>query len=114
MKAKEFNKVKEGFKEASELLHGKTPKGTTMDVINIHHKSIPMTSVVPHFTPRKIRALRNQLNLSQENFAKVLGVTTSSVRSWEQGQRVPNNSIFHLMKLLKDNNKRVEELVVIK
>lgn len=38
MDQKDFDNVKQGFKEAKKLLRGKVPKGTTADSFKIHHK----------------------------------------------------------------------------
>jgi len=39
-------------------------------------------------TPEEFRALRKHLNLSQERFARLLGVSFSTVSRWENGSRV--------------------------
>jgi len=52
-------------------------------------------------TPRQIRAVRMQRKLSQAVFAKVLNVSASSVRQWEQGQRRPTGSTKVLIELLQ-------------
>jgi len=39
--------------------------------------------------PRLIKALREHLGLTQEQFAQRVGVTFSSVNRWENGKRTP-------------------------
>jgi putative transcriptional regulator len=42
------------------------------------------------FDAARVRALRDTLNMSQQVFAQVIGVSTVLVRSWEQGVRTPS------------------------
>ena len=51
-------------------------------------------------TPEKIKTIRKKTNLSQSVFAKLLNVSLSSVRQWEQGQRVPTGATRVLLELL--------------
>ena len=52
-----------------------------------------------------IQEIRTRINLSQSVFAKVLNVSPSSVRQWEQGKRTPSGSTKILLELLKENPK---------
>ena len=49
----------------------------------------------------QIIAIRKQMNLSQTVFAKVLNVSVSSIRQWEQGKRKPSGSTKILLELLE-------------
>ncbi len=51
-------------------------------------------------TPNQIKKIRKKTKLSQSVFAKLLNVSLSSVRQWEQGARVPNGSTKVLLELL--------------
>ena len=51
-------------------------------------------------TAAEIKAIRKRMNLSQTVFAKVLNVSPSAVRQWEQGTRVPTGSTMVLLELL--------------
>ena len=44
-------------------------------------------------TTHQIRGIREKLNLSQTVFAKLLNVSPSSIRQWEQGKKETNG--FH-------------------
>ena len=61
---------------------------------------------------KDIQKLRERIKLSQSVFAKVLNVSPSSVRQWEQGKRTPTGSTKVLLELLKKNpnllNYRIE------
>ena len=52
-------------------------------------------------TADEIKAIRKKLKLSQSVFAKLLNVSLSSVRPWEQGLRTPSGSTMVLLELLQ-------------
>jgi putative transcriptional regulator len=52
---------------------------------------------------KDIQEIREQTKLSQNVFAKVLNVSASSVKQWEQGKRTPSGSTKVLLELLKKN-----------
>ena len=41
------------------------------------------------FKPEDIRAIRQKLDKSQNEFAQMIGVTISTLQNWEQGRRQP-------------------------
>ena len=47
-----------------------------------------------------IQEIRQKIKLSQSVFAKLLNVSLSSVRQWEQGNRMPSGSTKVLLDLL--------------
>jgi len=49
----------------------------------------------------EINRIRKTLNVSQSVFAKLLNVSLSSVRQWEQGLRKPSGSTMILLELLQ-------------
>jgi len=51
-------------------------------------------------TSTEIKEIREKTNLSQTVFAKLLNVSPSSIRQWEQGKRVPTGSTKVLLELL--------------
>ena len=53
------------------------------------------------FTSEQIKQIRKQMNLSQLVFAKLLNVSPSSIRQWEQGKRKPSGSTKILLELLE-------------
>ena len=52
---------------------------------------------------KDIQKIRERTKLSQNVFAKVLNVSSSSVKQWEQGKRTPSGSTKVLLELLKEN-----------
>ncbi len=64
---------------------------------------------------KDIHEIRKKTNLSQNVFAKILNVSSSSVKQWEQGKRTPTGSTKVLLELLRKNpnilNYRIESTV---
>ncbi len=56
-------------------------------------------------TADEIQTIRKTLRLSQSVFAKLLNVSLSSVRQWEQGIRTPSGSTMVLLELLQREPK---------
>lgn len=54
-------------------------------------------------TSTQIKQIRSFMQVSQTVFAKILNVSASSVRQWEQGQRNPSGSTMILLELLQKN-----------
>ena len=52
-------------------------------------------------TSSQIRSIRARMNLSQSVFAKLLNVSASSIRQWEQGKRYPAGATKVLLELLE-------------
>jgi putative transcriptional regulator len=49
------------------------------------------------FSPEEVKGVRAALGVSQPLFGQFLGVDVKTVRSWEQGQRVPSGMARRLM-----------------
>ncbi len=49
--------------------------------------------------PLKPREIRQRLNLSQREFAGVMGVSARTVQDWEQGRRNPRGSAVELLRI---------------
>ena len=61
--------------------------------------------------PTLILTLRAKLNLSQEEFGKILGVTLNSVSIWERGEFEPTKLIkVRLKELAKENDIDINEV----
>ena len=71
-----------GFRDA---LRDRIPLGTKYTV-----RQVVAVDPPPPITPAKVREIRESLGLSQPVFADFLGTATSTVRSWEQGQKRPS------------------------
>jgi putative transcriptional regulator len=63
-------------------------------------KSRVRTRQVP-IRPADIQKARMQLGLSQSQFADAFGVSASTLKKWEQGQRLPTGAARTLMKIIE-------------
>jgi putative transcriptional regulator len=57
------------------------------------------------YTPDMVRAARKKLSASQALFAKFLGVSLNTVRSWEQGLSTPSKLACRFMDEISCNPK---------
>jgi len=55
---------------------------------------------IKKITPSRIKRIRDKINISQTVFARLLNVSASSIRQWEQGKRFPTGSTKVLLDLL--------------
>jgi putative transcriptional regulator len=82
----------QGLKEAAEHSHGKR---------KLKEETLERPEPAPKWTASKIKYLRNNVfHVSQPFFAAILNVTTSTVRSWEQGQKTPSGPAARLLQLM--------------
>ena len=51
--------------------------------------------------PSEVRKARETLGLSQDKFADTLGVSASTLRKWEQGQRAPTGAARTLLRMIE-------------
>lgn len=53
----------------------------------------------PEFTPREVASIRKRLGVSQAVFARLLNVSASTTRSWEQGVNAPGGAASRLLQV---------------
>ena len=68
---------------------------------NMHKFDALCSAPVPDYSSEKIRALRDQLKLSQAVLAAVLNTSLSTVRKWEGGEKHPSGPSSKLLDLLE-------------
>jgi DNA-binding transcriptional regulator YiaG len=71
---------------------------------NAKHLKTEFVTLPPE--PRVIKAkevakIRKKHGLSQDRFAKVLGVSSGTIRSWEQDQKSPSQAARRLMEVFE-------------
>lgn len=65
--------------------------------------------ITPFNPPAQIR---KQTNLSQSEFAKAIGISLNTLKSWEQGKRQPSGSARVLLALLAKRPELIRELAI--
>ena len=73
MKKELFNELVESIKEAGQI-----------------HRGEIRASREFAFEKQDVRAIREKLNKSQSQFARMIGVSISTLQNWEQGRRHPH------------------------
>lgn len=56
--------------------------------------------------------IREKSNLSQTQFAKLLGVSVRTLQDWEQGRREPSGAAKTLLKVAEHHPEVLQELAV--
>ncbi len=90
MKAKDFDNRVESIRQAGEIRREETEPGR-----------------VTEFAPVDVRAIRQRLGKSQTEFARMIGVSVSTLQNWEQGRRRPDGPARALLKVAAENPEAV-------
>jgi len=60
-----------------------------------------------------VRAIRQQLNLSQREFARRFGFNLDALQNWEQKRRFPDSTARVLLKVIEHHPEVVEEALAL-
>ena len=59
------------------------------------------------FSPLDIKAIREEIHMTQTEFAMMIGVSVATLRNWEQGRRNPEGPARALRKIAAENPQAV-------
>lgn len=90
MRKEHFDKLASSIKEAGEIKAG-TKKASRIYVVN----------------PPEIKNIREKLDVSQNEFALMIGVSVRTLQNWEQGRRKPEGPAKALLQIASRNPKAV-------
>ena len=90
MKKEKFEKLVDSIKEAGEIKAG---------------RKVP--SRVFEIKPPEIKTVRARLNVSQNEFALMIGVSVRTLQNWEQGRRKPEGPAKALLRIASRNPSAV-------
>ncbi len=79
-----FNSVKQGMEEAVDFTTGKCPK-----------------AVIHEFSSVDVKNIRSKMGMSQTEFASAFGISVSTLRHWERGDRVPHGPALVLLNVVE-------------
>jgi putative transcriptional regulator len=82
MKKDHFEKLVASIKEAGEIKAGKKPPSRIYEI-----------------NPPEIKIVREKLNVSQKEFALMIGVSVRTLQNWEQGRRKPEGPAKALLRI---------------
>jgi putative transcriptional regulator len=86
MKKKDFDQLVGSIRQAGKIRRGEIK-----------------ASRVTEFAPMDVKAIRQKLGKSQTEFARMIGVSVSTLQNWEQGRRRPEGPARALLKIASEN-----------
>jgi putative transcriptional regulator len=93
--SKAADRIMQGLREAAAHARGEKVPGLKLRVPRVVDVS----------------AIRRQTGLSQAVFSRRIGVSTGTLRNWEQGRRTPDGPARVLLAMLARNPRIVEEML---
>lgn len=78
-----FESIKQGLEEAVLFSKGECPK-----------------AVVHEFSPIDVKNIRAKVSMSQPEFASAFGISVSTLRHWERGDRKPHGPALVLLNVV--------------
>ena len=85
-----FDSIKQGLTEAIQYSEGKCAK-----------------AVVHNFSPIDVKNVRSKLEMSQAEFASAFGISVSTLRHWERGDRAPQGPALVLLNVVSKEPQAV-------
>jgi putative transcriptional regulator len=82
MKTEAFDQLTQSVRQAGRIRRGKAKP-----------------SRVSTFAPADVKAIRNKLGKTQQDFALMIGVSVATLRNWEQGRRTPEGPALALLRV---------------
>ena len=99
-----FDSIISGLNQGLEYTKGSLP--------SVKRRKVSIAPL-PDFDGRKVKDIRNQLNLSQTIFAAALGVSIKTVEAWETGRNKPNGSAKRILQILEQEDNFLEKHNII-
>jgi len=90
MKKSHFEKLIASIKEAGEIKAGRKKPSRVYEI-----------------EPPEIKTVREKLNVSQNDFALMIGVSIRTLQNWEQGRRKPKGPAKALLRVASRNPSAV-------
>jgi putative transcriptional regulator len=98
-----------GAREAAEIARGaRAPARVTRQ---LRTAATVLVREPPTYDARRVRRVREQLNMSQAVFAQSLNASDATVRAWEQGKRFPDGPSRRLLELAEKQPAVFETVV---
>jgi len=85
-----FDSIKKGLEEALEYSQGRQ-----LNVREFHPE------------PVDVKSLRQQIKLTQSDFAAAFGISVATLRHWERGDRKPQGPALVLLNLVRKSPEMV-------
>ncbi len=86
MRKKDFNGLVTSIRQAGKIRRGEMK-----------------ASRVTELAPLDVKSIRQRLRKSQSEFARMIGVSVSTLQNWEQGRRRPEGPAHALLRVAAEN-----------
>lgn len=90
MKKQDFENLIESVQQAGAIRRGEAKASRETEI-----------------APLDVKAIRQRLAKSQAEFARMIGVSVSTLQNWEQGRRRPDGPAQALLRVAADNSEAV-------
>lgn len=90
MKKRLFDDLKESLQEAVQISQG-----------------LKKPARVFKYDPVDVKQIREQVNVTQQVFAQMIGVSVDTVQNWEQGRRIPTGPAQVLLRVFENDPQAV-------
>lgn len=97
MKKELFEELFESVKQGGAILRGKMKPSRTFE-----------------FPKSEVRKIREQYGLSQDKFARLMGISAATLRNWEQGRRKPEGPARILLMIAAKHPETLLDLMANK
>ncbi len=88
--SKAYDSIKQGLEEAIVFSKGNIKK-----------------AIVHEFTPVDVKNIRAKVGMTQNEFASAFGISVSTLRHWERGDRTPQGPALVLLNVVASEPKAV-------
>lgn len=79
--------------------------------MDLRTTTMEIPDVPPEFNKTEVKAVRERLNVSQPVFAKILGVSSDTVKAWERGANKPSGSSARLIQIAEKDPEGFREIM---
>jgi len=96
MKQDMFNELLESVKQAGQIRKGQVQPSRRMEI-----------------EEPDVLKIRQKYNMSQQEFAALLGISIGTLRNWEQGRRKPQGPAKVLLKIAEKKPKAILDSLAV-
>jgi putative transcriptional regulator len=97
-----FDRLKEGLEHGIRDAHGE---------ITLRRTEMTAPDAAKPLTAAEIRGVRRRFGMTQPMFARVLNVSSHTLKSWESGDREPSQAALRLLQVIRAQPSIVQEIV---
>lgn len=92
-----FNEITMELREGIAYERGEPPAQPTRPLLDC--------AELPAYSPADVKRIRQNVSMTQRNFANFMGVSVKTVEAWENGRNRPGGSAARLLQLVSQNRE---------